>query len=276
MKIGFAQITGRDTYAENVEQCLDFLTLGSKLELDVLCFPELPFTPFFPSRLECFYPFQIAEGIPGPTMEHFQRLAKQLCIAVVLNCMERFNHEFYNASPVIDCTGKLLGVSRMVHVPQVPGYYAQSYFTASCGDFYVYPTRAGRIGVLISYDRHFPEASRALTIHDAEILLIPGHITRDQGLSLVKAELQTIASQNSVFVGMCSRTGREGETDHIGHSFLIGPSGEILAEGGEESELVVAEADLEDIRRTRERIPYLRLRRPDEYLDILKTPAIQY
>ncbi len=272
MKIGLAQICGKDSFIDNLEQCLDFMELGSKLELDILCFPEMQFSTFFPGDEDCFFSFQMAEGIPGPTVERFQRLAKQLNLVVILNYMERFSHEFYNASPVIDSTGKLLGVSRMVHVPDVPGYHAQSYFAPSCGDFHVYHTQAGKIGVLISYDRHFPEASRALTLHDAEVILVPGHLTRGQDVSVYKAELQTIAFQNCLFVGMCNRVGKEGGREHLGQSLVVGPTGEILAEGGREPELVVMEVDLDEVERERCRKPYLKLRRPDEYLHIIKQP----
>jgi beta-ureidopropionase len=270
MKIGLAQITGSTSFEENVEVSLDFLMLGSKLEVDIICFPEMQFSTFFPSEKDFFFPFQMAEGIPGPTVERFQRMARELGMVVVLNYLERFNHEFYSASPVIDSNGKLLGVSRMVHIPQMEGYYAQNYYTPGCGDFHVYHTQFGRIGVLISFDRHFPEASRALTLHDAEIILIPGHLTKEQNLTVYKSELQTIAHQNSVFVGMCNRAGAEYDKNHVGNSLLVGPDGTILGEGSCEPGLVVFEIDLEDVSRERSKNPYLKLRRPDEYLHIIR------
>jgi predicted amidohydrolase len=270
MKIGLAQITGSSSYEENLEECLDYMLLGSKLEIDIICFPEMQFSTFFPSGKDYFFPFQMAVGIPGPTVERFQRTARELGMVVVMNYLERFNHEFYNASPVIDATGKLLGVSRMVHIPQIEGYYAQNYYSPGCGDFHVYHTQYGRIGVLISFDRHFPEASRALTLHDAEIILIPGHLTREQNLSVCRSELQTIAHQNSIFVGMCNRAAGKFDGNHIGNSLLASPDGTILGEGGREPGLVVFEIDLEDVNRERSKNPYLKLRRPDEYLHIIR------
>ncbi|HHY82459.1 MAG TPA: carbon-nitrogen hydrolase family protein [Clostridiales bacterium] len=270
MRIGFAQIAGKPDFKENLEQCLDYMILAGKLELDLICFPEMHLTDFFLARSNHHYPFQFAEGIPGPSAERFQRLARELKMVVVLNYMERFNYEFFSASPVIDSTGKLLGVSRMVHVPQIEGYYAQSYFTPSCGDFKVYNTQSGRLGVLISYDRHFPEATRALALRDADIILIPGYIAEGQNLDMFRAELRTIAYQNSVFVGLCSRAGKEKNMRFVGRSMLVGPDGEIIVEGSSEPELVVAEIDLTEVRRRRKENPYLTLRRPDEYLYIIK------
>lgn len=270
MKIGFAQIKGKEGFSENMEQCLDFMILAGKLELNILCFPEMHLTDFFLSRRDHHHPFQFAEGIPGPTVERFQKLARELKLAVVLNYMERFNYEYYSASPVIDSTGKLLGVTRMVHIPQIRGYYAQSYFTPSCGDFQVYNTQYGKVGVLISYDRHFPEATRALALRDADIILIPGFIAEDQDLDMYRAELRTIAYQNCLYTGICSRVGVEGGVRFLGKSMLAGPDGDILVEGSSECELVVADIDLAEVRRLHRENPYLTLRRPDEYLYIIK------
>ncbi len=270
MKIGFAQISSKPSYEEGIEQCLDFMLLGSKLEVDVICFPEMQFTHFFPRQGDSVYPFQIAEEIPGPTVELFQRYAKQLGMVVVLSIMERFNYEFYNSSAVINSNGKLLGVTRLVHIPQMEGYYAQSYFTPSCGDFNVYITDSCSIGVLISYDRHFPEASRTLALNGADIILIPGFIDNKEDLSIYKAELQTIAYQNSIFVGMCNRAGKEDDVKYVGSSMLVNPNGEINIIGSDQNELVVTEIDINDIREERSKNQYLRLRRPDEYLQIIK------
>lgn len=270
MKIGFAQVINKGSFEESVEQCMDFMLLGSKLELDIICFPEMQFTEFFPRVKDSVVPFQTAEEIPGHIVERFQSMAKQTGIAAVLSIMERHNYEFYNASPIIDNSGKLLGVTRLVHIPQIDGYYAQSYFTPSCGDFKVYDAQCCKIGVLISYDRHFPEASRALALNGADIILIPAYFEKRQEFSVYKAELQAIAYQNNLFVGICSRVGREGEAEYLGGSMLVGPGGEVIAEGTDKCELVVVEFDLDDIKENRQKCQHLQLRRPDEYLHIIK------
>ena len=270
MKIGFAQTRVKDSLEDNIEQCLDFLVLAGKLELNILLFPEMQFTSFFPGSIDEGYPFQWAEGIPGPTIERFQKMARETSVVVVLNYMERFNHEFHNSSPIIDSTGKLLGVSRMIHVPLVDGYYGQNYFTPSCGDFNVYPTRYARIGIMSSYDMHFPEVARSLVINEAQIILIPGFLSSNQNLSMIKAELKTIAHQNSIFVGMSSRVGSESQYEYVGNSMMVGPRGEILVEGSRDNELVITEVDLDEIHLVREKTPYLKLRRPDEYMQLIR------
>lgn len=270
MRVAFAQIKDQGDFEDNMENCLEFMELAGKLDTDILCFPEMQFSHFFLRSCDERCPFQRAEGIPGPVTELFQRKARELNMVVVLNFMEQFAHDFYSSSPVIDCDGRLLGVSRMVHVPQIEGYYAQSYFTPGCGDFRVYNTSRGKIGVLISYDRHFPEASRALALQNAELVLVPGHMQDKQDAAIYKAELQTLAYQNGYFAGLCNRVGREDQTVFVGKSLLVSPEGKIVVEGTSESQLVVGDINLEDVAVERCRNPYLKLRRPDEYYHIIR------
>lgn len=270
MKIGFAQIESSSKFEDNLEQCLEFMLLAGKLDLKLLCFPEMHLSDFFLHRMDNHYPFQHAEGIPGPTVERFQKSAKQLGVAVILNYMEIFNYEFFSSAPVLDNTGKILGVSRMIHVPQIRGYYAQNYFTPSCGDFHVFNTQHCRVGVLISHDRHFPEATRSLALHDADIVLIPGYLHSGQDIGMYEAELKTIAYQNCLYIGMCNRVGVEHSVEYIGQSILVGPDGKTIVKGSNKNELVVAEIDPAYVRQKKKSSPYFALRRPDEYFNIIK------
>jgi len=249
---------------------LYYAELAGKMDVDVLCFPEMQFTNFFPSCCCERQIFQLGEGIPGLTVKLFQKKAKAFGMVIVLNFMERLIGEFYNSSPVIDSDGKLIGVSRLVHTPQVEGYYAQTYFTPGCGDFLVFQTGKAKIGILISYDRHFPEASRALALQGAELVLIPGFLTNQQSISVYHAELQAMAYQNGYFVGMCNRVGEEGQIKFVGRSLIVNPEGEIIAEANDEEGLLISEIDLEEVERERLRNPYLKLRRPDEYYRIIR------
>ena len=89
-------------------------------------------------------------------------------------------------------------------------------------------------------------------------------------MGIYKAELRTIAYQNCLYVGMCNRVGTEDGMEYLGKSILAGPDGEIITEGSNNSELVVCKVDLADIRNKRNQNPYFTLRRPDEYLHIIK------
>jgi len=270
MKVALAQVSDEKSFDKNLEKSLYYAELAGKMDVDVLCFPEMQFTKFFPSCCCERQVFQLGEGIPGPIVQLFQKKAKDYGMVIVLNFIERLIGEFYNSSPLINSNGKLMGVSRLVHTPQIEGYYAQTYFTPGCGDFLVYQTAKGRIGILISFDRHFPEASRALALQDAELVLIPGFLTNEQSISVYHAELQAMAYQNGYFVGMCNRVGKEGDISFIGRSLIVNPEGQIIAEASDEEGLLITEIDLDEVKRERLRSPYLKLRRPDEYYRIIR------
>ena len=118
--------------------------------------------------------------------------------------------------------------------------------------------------------QHFFTSNIIEALHDADIILIPGYIPFGQDLGIYKAELRTIAYQNCLYVGMCNRVGTEDGMEYLGKSILAGPDGEIITEGSNNSELVVCKVDLADIRNKRNQNPYFTLRRPDEYLHIIK------
>ena len=81
-----------------------------------------------------------------------------------MNFFERDGLETYDCSPVIDANGLVLGMTRMVHITEYPCFHEQGYYTPGDTGAPVYDTKAGRIGVAICYDRHFPEYMRALAV----------------------------------------------------------------------------------------------------------------
>ena len=81
-------------------------------------------------------------------------------MVAVLNLFERDGDRTYDSSPVIDADGRLLGVTRMVHIMEGPGFHERGYYTPGDRESFVHRTAAGRIGVAICYDRHFPEYMR--------------------------------------------------------------------------------------------------------------------
>jgi N-carbamoylputrescine amidase len=82
----------------------------------LVCFPELAFEPFYPQKPARGDIKILAETIPGPTSDIFSDLAAKHGITIVINLSEREGEHTYDASPVIDADGKLLGVTRMVHI----------------------------------------------------------------------------------------------------------------------------------------------------------------
>ena len=116
---------------------------------------------------------ELAQPIPGPTTELFITLARELGVVFVLNLYERDGNRTYDASPVIDADGTLLGTARMVHITDYPGFHEQDYYDPGDYGAPVFRTKFGKIGVAVCYDRHYPEYMRKLALQGAEIVFIP-------------------------------------------------------------------------------------------------------
>jgi N-carbamoylputrescine amidase len=214
---------------------------------------------------------ELAEPVPGPTTQAFAGLARQLGVVVVLNLFERAGDRCYDCSPVIDADGRLLGRTRMVHITDYEGFHEQDYYAPGDSGAPVYQTAAGRLGVAICYDRHFPEYLRALAVGGADLVVVPQAGTEGEWPDgLYEAEMQTAAFQNGYFVALCNRVGREGMLNFSGESFVCAPDGAVVARAGRGVEQILyADLDLAAAATSHARRLFLRHRRPELYADWL-------
>jgi predicted amidohydrolase len=121
----------------------------------------------------------------------------------------------------------------------------------------------GRVGMTICYDVRFPQLYRALAKQGADLITVPSAFTVPTGEAHWHVLLRARAIENACFViapaqGGLHQNGRK----TFGHSLIVGPWGEILAEAGVEPEVILADLDLDEIARVRSRLPSLRHDRP--------------
>lgn len=151
-------------------------------------------------------------------------------------------------------------------------FHESDYFVAGEGHV-LWDTPYGTIGVLICYDRHFPEAWRSLRANGAEIVCVPVASPATTEATFV-AEMQAMALQQGVYVIVANRAGVESlpssnrRTDYLGRSCVIGPDGTILALAPARQSGAVAVADLDPaiLMRTRAGLPLAEHRRPTTYV----------
>jgi len=209
--------------------------------------------------------------VPGPTTEAFQSLAAELGVVTVLNLFERDGDLCYDCSPVIDADGTLLGRTRMVHITEYPCFHEQGYYTPGDTGAPVYSTRAGRLGVAICYDRHYPEYLRALALGGAELVVVPQAGAVDEWQEgLYEAEMRVASFQNGYFVALCNRVGKEERLEFAGESFVCDPSGRVIARApSQEEATLTAQLALDQVAASHARRLFLRDRRPELYADWL-------
>jgi predicted amidohydrolase len=228
---------------------------------EVVSFPELQLSPFFP-QFAGQDASDFALTLEDELVVKLRRKCAELNLIAFANIYLREGESFFDASLAIGADGSLLGISKMVHIVQAPSFFEQDYYTPAATGFQVYDTPGGRIGVVICFDRHYPESFRTCVLRGAQLILVPTVNTKDEPLEMFEWEMRVAAMQNGVFIAMCNRIGIEHQMHFSGGSIVVGPDGEILAKAGEREEVLLAEVETAAIDRCRSARPYLALRRP--------------
>ena len=267
VRIALVQQHAGPSARENLERGAEAFVHAARRGARLVAFAELAFSRFHPQRPARTNPASKAEPIPGPTTELFSRLAAEHGVVAVLNLFERKGKRTYDASPVIDADGRLLGATRMMHIMEGPGFHERSYYRPGGAGPFVFATAIGRVGVAICYDRHFPEYMRGLALLGAEIVVIPqAGVAGEWPEGVFEAEVRVAAFQNGYFAALANRVGREAVLDFGGGSFVCDPDGRVIARAPEGRDaLLVADCDLSRIARSAARRHFLEDRRPSAY-----------
>ena len=267
MHLALIQQHATDDLDANLQRGLEALEDAARAGAECVVYPELAFTPFYPQHRAGPDALDLAEPIPGPTTERFQAAAAEHGVVVVLNLYERVGNRAYDTSPVIDADGVLLGRTRMMHITDYDGFYEQGYYAPGDTGAPVYDTAAGRIGVAICYDRHYPEYLRALALDGADLVVVPQAGAEGEWPDgLFEAELRVGAFQNGYFMALANRVGEEDVLTFDGGSFVADPHGQLVAQAprGREATLHV-DIDFSACEQAPARRLFLKDRRPDQY-----------
>jgi predicted amidohydrolase len=275
MRIALVQQHATRDKAQNVDRGLRHLEQAARQGAGLVCYAELAFEWFHPQRPADGDVRALAEPIDGPLVTAFQRKARELGVVVVLNLFERDGDRTYDSSPVIDADGSILGVTRMVHITDYPCFHEQGYYAPGDLGAPVYSTRAGRVGVAICYDRHFPEYMRALALGGADLVVVPqAGAVGEWPDGLYEAELRVAAFQNGYFTALCNRVGREECLDFAGESFVCDPNGVVIARAAQgRDEILYADLDVSATAASHARQLFMKHRRPELYGEWLREAA---
>ena len=278
--LGLVQMSCSPDPHRNLDKAISQIEDAARRGANVICTQELFRSRYF-CQSEDYGSFRLAERIPGPATEAFQKFARRRGVVVIASLFERRASGLYhNTAVVIDADGSLLGIYRKMHIPDDPLYYEKYYFTPGDRGFASFDTQAGRIGALVCWDQWFPEAARLTALGGAEIVCYPTAIgwhpsEKERYGAAQYAAWETIqrshAIANGVFVAAVNRVGLEGGLEFWGGSFLCDPFGRVLARAShDQEEVLVVECDRSLIGETRRNWPFLRDRRIDAYGGLLK------
>jgi beta-ureidopropionase len=255
---------------EAVEKHVELIRQAAAQGAQVTCLQEIFHGPYFCAEQDPKW-YATAEREDGPTVTHMREVARQHGMVLVVPFFEEAQTGvYYNSAVVIEADGSVAGKYRKTHLPHVgPCFWEKFYFKPGNLGYPVFDTSAGKIGLIICYDRHFPEVARQLGLKGAEIVFNPSATVQSLSRYLWELEQPAHAVANGFWIAAINRVGVEmplTEARFYGSSYFCDPRGRIVAQASEfEDEVLVHDLDLELIREVRNTWQFMRDRRPETY-----------
>lgn len=286
MKTAIIQQSNTKNISDNIQRLSEKIRVAARQGAELIILQELHNGLYF-CQHENVELFDQAELIPGPSTDHYGKLAKELGVVLVLSLFEkRAAGLYHNTAVVLEKDGTIAGKYRKMHIPDDPAYYEKFYFTPGDLGFTPINTSLGKLGILVCWDQWYPEAARLMALAGAEILIYPTAIGWESSDVQAEQERQLRAWQivqrghavaNGLPVVAVNRVGHEADPTNQtkgirfwGHSFVAGSQGELLLELGTEEEIALIDIDLKHSENVRRWWPFLRDRRIENYHEITK------
>jgi deaminated glutathione amidase len=214
-----------------------------------------------------------AEPLDGPTVGWASGLAHELGIDLVAGTVvERREGEdkLSNTCIHVGPDGEQKAVYRKIHMFDVEVgevVYRESARHAPASEVVLSELANGiPLGLTVCYDLRFPELYRILALRGARIITVPSNFTKVTGEAHWEILLRARAIEDQVFVVAAAQTGRQPpDGESWGHSMIVDPWGEVLAELADGEGFVTAELDLGRQDEVREKLPSLANRVPGAY-----------
>ncbi len=242
---------------ENLSRALSLIENAADKGAEIICLPELFTTGFDYSYInQCTAP--IYNQITAAVAEK----AKQFGVFVIAGSLPITADGFvYNSAILFDAQGMIAGSYNKVHL--FPPMDEDKYFTPG-DEIAVFNTSLAKIGIMVCYDLRFPEITRKLAVAGAEIIFVPSEFPEPR-INHWKILLQARAIENQLYVVGTNRVGNDSSNSFFGHSCVIDPWGNVIAEGDNTESIVIAEVDLSRVHEVRAQIPCLNNIRKDIY-----------
>lgn len=264
-RIALFQMKNEGSISANLKKSINAIKTAAENSADLILFPEVQLTEFFPQ-----YPGQdmsgYALGIDSDKVRQFSEACRENKIMAVPNIYLEENGKCYDASLLIGRDGAVIGIQKMVHIAQAPQFFEQDYYAPSDDGFRVFDTDIGKLGIVVCFDRHYPESIRTEALMGAGLILIPTVNTKSEPLEMFEWELRVDAFRNSAAIAMCNRVGSEGRMDFAGQSVFVGADGDLISKADDREQLIFADIDLRRSTELRGEKPYTGLRRKELYL----------
>jgi deaminated glutathione amidase len=276
-KVGLIQMRSGLDPAANLAAVLDLIDQAKLAGADYVLTPEM--TNILAIKRDHLFANIVAEE-NDPTLATLREVARELAIYVHIGSLaiKASAEKAANRSFLIDRKGEVAARYDKIHMFDVDLPGNESYRESSNyrpGELAVLADLPwGRLGMTVCYDLRFPALYRALAEAGASFLAIPSAFTRQTGEAHWHVLQRARAIENGCFVFAAAQGGKhENGRETFGHSLIIDPWGRILAEGGTEPGVVMAEIKPAEVSAARGRVPSLHHGRRFELVEPLAEPV---
>lgn len=269
MKMTIAQIQSRvsDDKEENLKNLEKQLESLQGKMVDLVTLGEMFTCPY---QTSCFPLY--AEEERGETWKRLSSLAKRYGIYLSAGSIpERAEDgKIYNTAYVFDREGRQIAKHRKMHLFDIAvehGQYYRESDTLSAGDqVTVFDTEFGTMGICICFDCRFPELVRLMVLKGANVILVPAAFNMTTGPAHWELMFRSRALDNQCYM-IGTSDAREEEAEYVawGHSLIVSPWGDVIAEMNEKEGIQITRIDLKRVSSIREQLPLLSARRTDIY-----------
>ncbi|MBA4547803.1 carbon-nitrogen family hydrolase [Thermoactinomyces intermedius] len=224
---------------------------------DLIMLPELWDTGYDLTRLD-----EIADDHGQTNKSFLQGLARKHQVSVIGGSVSnREETGTYNTLYAFDPSGKQTAEYKKVHLFRL--MEEEKYLKAGNQEG-VFQWDGLLCAAAICYDIRFPEWIRKMMLRGAHVLFVPAEWPEPR-LSHWRHLLISRAVENQCYVVACNRAGKDPKNTFAGHSMVVDPWGEVIAEAGEDEEILFADLDLSLVQKVRSTIPVFTDRRPELY-----------
>lgn len=254
------QLCSGQSIDRNLSNCTELIKRAAGAGAALIATPEMtPLLEQNPKRLL----EKVDKAQQDSCLEHFQRLAKELGVAIIIGSMAiRANQsQCLNRSYAINANGSIVAHYDKIHLfDAVSGnkVYSESSSYIAGSKAVIADIAGARIGMTICYDLRFPALFQHLAQAGAQIITVPAAFTRPTGEAHWHTLLRARAIENNCFIVAPAQSGlHEDGRETYGHSLIVDPWGKVLCDGGTESGFYLQNIDLEQIDKVRKSLPNL-------------------
>lgn len=255
MKVSLIQMDSKDNKKENIEKAVKLMDEATKNKVDIICLSE---------KFLYWGKDRGAESIQSETISIFKEYAKKNSVNIILGSLalkvENTNN-ITNTSLVIDRKGDIIHRYDKIYMYTVDKENLkidEGKDTIKGNKLGIFEIDGVKMGIGICFDLRYPEYFKALALNGAEIIFLPSSFRKATGQIAWDILTRARAIENQAYFCACDQTGGIAEKERCGNTQIISYDGNIIENIEKEEGIIIADLDIEKLRKFRKEFPILK------------------